>query len=183
MTFFVLPIESVIHGSGQIRQEKYIPALGVDRQLVDFGANAIVWANTSAGQDTTLGANADVIVVPPLDNVVALVATKNALEALNIPAQWITGGMTYRAVLRVLVGMAAFYVRTVDTFGTALTLAGNLDKTLSQLTAGQRSALSNASDSLGLDRSSITVSTTVREALRIIGQQFANNMSAALSDL
>ncbi len=184
MTFFVIPIETVTRPNGLVvRQEKYIPALGVDRQMVDFGANGIVWANTTPAQDTTLGANADVIVIPPLDNTIALVATQNALETLNIPAQWLTAGMTYRTVLRVVVGMAAFYIRAVDNFGAVLPLAGNLDKTLSQLSAAVRSALASASDSLGLDRSQITTATTVREALRIIGQQFATNGSAILHDL
>ncbi len=184
MTYFVLPIETVTRPNGLVvRQEKYIPALGVDRSLVDFGANAIVWANTTPAQDATLGGHVDVIVVPPLDNTIALTATQNALESLNIPAQWLTAGMTYRTVLRVVIGMAAFYIKAVDQFGAALPLAGNLDKTLSQLSAAVRTALANSSDALGLDRSSITGATTVREALRIIGQQFASNASLFLHDL
>ena len=182
MSFFVVPIV----GSGTRADPyvpKYIPALGVEWQWRDLPRNwGIVWANASPAQESAVGANADAIVVPPLDNTIALTATKNALEALNVPAQWLTAGMTYRTVLRVIVGMANF-AQTCDGMGLQLTLAGNLDKTLSQFSAQTRTILANASDSLGLDRSSITGSTTVRETLRIMGQQFAQGTSISLGDL
>lgn len=161
---------------------KYIPALGVTWLWVATPLEwGVVWATASPAQETAVGANADAIVVPPLDNLIALVATQNALESLNVPAQWLTAGMTYRTVLRVIVGMAAFAQRC-EGLGQRLALAGNLDKTVGSLSVAVRNNLSAAADSLGLDRTSITGTTTVREVLRILGQQFAQG-SITLGDL
>jgi len=182
MSFFIVPIV----GTGTRADPfvpKYIPALAVEWQWRDMPRNwGIVWANATPAQEATVGANADAIVVPPLDDTIALTATQNALEALNVPAQWLTSGMTYRTVLRVIVGMASFAERC-DGMGLQLTLAGNLDKTLGQFSVQTRNILAAASDSLGLDRSSITGSTTVREVLRIMGQQFAAGTAITLGDL
>lgn len=182
MSFFIVPIV----GTGTRADPflpKYIPALGVPWQWRDLPRNwGVVWADASPAQESTVGANADAIVVPPLDNTIALTATQNALEALNVPAQWLTSGMTYRTVLRVIVGMANFAERC-DGMGLQLTLAGNLDKTLSQFSAQTRQILADAADSLGLDRTGITGTTTVRETLRIMGQQFAAGTSIVLGDL
>ena len=181
MSFFILPME----GAGtkaDPRREKYIPALGVDRALVDHDDTAIVWADTSPAQDAALELNADVTVVPPLDDTVALNATKNALEAHDLPAHWITAGMTYRDVLRILVGMAQLIQRTQN-LGFQLKLAGNMDLTLGSLSAPIRQALADASDQLGLDSSSITGATTVRVALHTLGKQFADGRGVQLGDL
>jgi hypothetical protein len=181
MSFFIIPME----GAGteaDPRREKYVPALGVDRAIVDHDDNAVVWANTTPEQDAALALNADVIVVPPLDNEVAVVATQNALEALNIPAQWITAGMTYREVLRVIVGMAQL-IQRCDGLGVRFRLAGNMDRTMASLAANVRQVLSDASDSLGLDRSEIVGTTTVRQALRILGKQFLDGRGVRLADL
>lgn len=181
MSFFIIPLEGTGTSADPFR-EKYVPALGVDRAIVDHDANAIVWANCSPAQEATVAANADVILVPPLDNTVALVATQNALEALNIPAQWITAAMTYRDVLRALVGAAQF-IQRCSGLGVPLKLAGNLDTQMSALPANIRQVLAAASDSLGLDRSTVTGTTTVRQIIRIAGQQFVAGVGVHLADL
>lgn len=178
MSFFVVPIAGTgTRDDGFV--PKYIAALpprdgvpvfwrwrGLPRNW------CVVYADTTHEEEATFTGNSDVIVVPPLDNTIAVSATKNALEALNIPSQWLTAGMTYRTVLRILCGMANF-MQTCEGMGLVITLAGQLDKTLNQFSAQTRTILANAADALGLDRSSITGTTTVRETLRIMGQQFA----------
>lgn len=149
---------------------KYVVTLGACRSLA-FDGQALAWANLTAQQETDIAANSDAIVIPPLDNTVAVVATQNELEAINIPAQWVQSGMTYRQVLKIIAGMYLLLQR-MSGRGVILHLAGNLDKTLAQIPANTRNQLANAADDLGLDRSGITASTTVREALRIAGQQF-----------
>lgn len=182
MSFFIVPIA----GTGTRADPfvpKYIAALAVFWRWRELPRNwSIVYAETSPAQQTSIGANADAIVVPPLDNQIALVATQNALEGLNVPAQWLTAGMTYRTVLRVLVGMANF-AQTCDGMGLQLVLAGNLDKTLGQFSAQTRAILASAADTLGIDRTSISGTTTVRETLRIMGQQFAAGTAISLGDL
>jgi len=171
MSFFVVPIE----GAGthdDPRRPKYIPALGVQWSMCDLDEAAIVWANTTPAQDTAVDANADATLIPALQTSVNVAQTSSALEALNIPSQWITSAMTYRTVLRVVVGIAQFIQRT-EGLGQKLTLAGRLDLTMAQIPVAIRDALIEAADSMNVDRSAILGTTTVREALRNLGEQFA----------
>lgn len=182
MSIFVVPIAGT-GARGDPFRPKYVKDLPA-RWLwiptpLDWG---VAWANASPAQETAIGANADAIVVPPLDNTIALVATQNALEGLNVPAHWLTAGMTYRTVVRVVVGMACF-VQRCDGLGQRVTLAGNLNSQISTFSVGVRNTLAAASDSLGLDRSQVTGTTTLREAMRIAGQQFATGTVIQLGDL
>jgi len=110
MSVFIIPIETVVRSSGQaVRQEKYVPALGVDRAIVDIADTAICWADCTPAQESSVAANADVVLIPPLDSTItagALATVKSKIEALDIPGQWVTAGMSYRTVLRVVIGMA-----------------------------------------------------------------------------
>jgi len=182
MAFFVVPLE----GAGtdlDPRRPKYVPALGVDWAMVDHGEAAIVWANATPAQSASIGTHADALVVPPLGNAINVAATATALEAMNIPAQWLSAAMTYRVVLRIVIGMAQLLQR-LDGRGQKLTLTpAVLDLTVAQIPAGTRANISDAINSLGLDTSGISGTTTVREVLRMIGQQFAAKRIVALGDL
>jgi len=170
VALFIVPVV----GDGLSRETrflpKYLPALGVQWRAVYFGDKALCWANTTAEQEAAVGANADAIVVANPSSDVAVNATRNALEAMNLPGNWVQAGMTYRQVFRTLVGMALVHQR-MEAAGFNLQLAGNLDKTLAQIPANRRTALAAAADSLGFDRSQVAASTTVREALRMLGVQ------------
>lgn len=181
MSFFLLPME----GAGtkaDPRREKYIPALGVARAIVDHDDVAVVWADTSPAQEAVLVLNPDVFLVPALDQQIALTATQNALETFNIPAQWVTAGMTYREVLRGIIGMAQLIQRTQG-LGVKFRLAGKLDRTIGSLAANVQQVLADAADSMGLDRSNVTGATTVRSALWILGKQFLDGRGVQLADL
>jgi hypothetical protein len=192
MSYYVMPI-----GGTGTRSDPFVPKYlanlksGWQWRELPRGWAVVYDPTADAAEDTAIGANADAIVIPPLDNTVAVNATKNALEALSIPAQWVISGMTYRTVLRTIVGMANFAQRCEGINPSArLSLTGNLDKTFSQLPAATRSVLTTASDSLGLDRSGVTGATTLREILRILAQQIIANWptwpsggSIALGDL
>lgn len=181
MSFFLVPIVGAGTRSDP-RRPKYIPLLGVSWLQVMFADTAIAWANSSPAQDSAVAANADALLVPALDSTIAVNATRNALEARDVPGNWVQAGMTYRSVLRVLVGMAQL-VRRIQGLGVTPVIAGNLDKTISQLPANIVATLSSAVDSLGLDRSNITGSTLLRAALLDIGQQFIQGNTIALGDL
>jgi len=182
MSFFLVPII----GSGTAKdpfRPKYIEALNVAWAMVDHGSAAIVWADTTAAQNSTIGANSDATVVPPLDNTIALTATQNALEALNIPAQWLTASMTYRGVLRIVVGIAQLLQR-LHGLGTPVVLSQSvLNVTFGSLSAQNQSNITTAIASLGLDGSAIVSTTTVRQILHDIGQQFYAGHGVALGDL
>jgi hypothetical protein len=169
VSYFVIPFDAP-DAKGRLRP-KYVPAMGVSYSSVGIDVNAVVWADTTPAQGAALALNADVIVIPPIDNSTAVATTQAALEAMNIPAQWVTGAMTYRDVLRAVVGMAML-IQGTQGLSVPLTLAGNLDLTMAQIPANVRAALAQASDKQGLDRSSIVGATTVRQALQILGAQY-----------
>jgi hypothetical protein len=171
MKYFVVPTI----GTGAMKdgwRPKYIAALSVAWHAIDIFDSMVVAADTTSAQDASISANADAILVPPLDNTVSVTATKNALESINVPAHWVTAGMTYRQVLRVICGFGQLLHQVEAQIGE-ITLAGNLDKTLGQLSASVRTALAQASDNLGLDRSTVTGTTLLRDALKVAGQQLA----------
>lgn len=192
MSFYLIPII----GAGSFIDQRRPKYLTDGQTFADFNPSppwamspmvdtGIVWADTTPAQDAFLAAQLDVRAIPPLDNTIgagALPQVKAGLEALNIPAQWVQVGMTYRTVVRVTVGMSQLIQRT-EGLGDKLTIPGNLDLTMAQIPAGKRTTAQTAIDSMGLDRTQIVGSTTLREALRIIGEQFAAGRSISLGDL
>lgn len=181
MSFYIVPMIGTGIGADP-RQAKYIAALGVNYTVIDCDQVAIVWANASVAQDDAMALNVDAFVIPPIDNNVAVAATQAALESFNIPAQWVSAGMTYRQALRVVAGMAQLIQRT-EGLGAKLGLAGRLDLTVAAIPVAMRNALTSAADSLALDRTTIVGATTVREALRILGQQFVAGNAIRLGNL
>lgn len=181
MSFYIVPLE--VAGTRPARQPKYVMALPmVSRAITRLDDNAIVWATASAAQDTTISGNADAIVVPALGNTIALNATQNALESLNIPSQWLTANMTYRQVIKVLVAMSEVLQR-MESKGSKISLAGNLDKTLSQIPAAARQALAATADDFGVNHDDVTGSVTVREALRMLAQRITLRQTSVIGDL
>lgn len=182
MSFFLVPIETVVSRGLNIRQPKYIPALGVKWAQVDFRDTSIVWAAASGAQEASVGANSDVLVVPALDNTVALVATRSALEARDVPGNWVQAGMTYRSVLRVLIGMAQL-IQRMQGMGVNPVISGHLNDQINSFSGAIQTALANAVDSMGLSRANISGTTTLRAALLDIGQQFVAGSAISLGDL
>jgi hypothetical protein len=181
MPFAIVPIIGTGSATDSFRP-KYVAALPVAWSMVDHEDTAICWLGATQAQMDSIAANADAWVVPPLDNLVDDAATEVALEAQGIPAQWVRLPMTYRQVLRIVVGMAQLQQRAAGQ-GVRLRLRANRGSTISMLPVAQRLALAQASDSLGLDRSTVTQGTTVRAALRVLGQQFAEGRGVSLGDL
>jgi hypothetical protein len=180
MSFFLVP--NIGAGTrADPHRPKYVDERGVMTVLgakvdnwttVDFIDTAVVWADTSPAQDAALGADTEVRVIPPLDDTIAVNATKQELEDMGMPAQWVTAGMTYRTVLRFVVGMAQLLQRASTIFGSSISPAGKLDLTLGSLSQTLRDALAQACDEFGINRTGMVGSTTLREALRDFGQQF-----------
>lgn len=134
---------------------------------------ALVAATVTAAQHTALIANADVVAVPlNLDSTVgaAVSAVQTAIEGFNIPADWVTSGMTYRQVVRWL---SALFI-----LAERLHLVGNvrifppgisLTSQISDLSDRQRAHLRNAAYTLGVDVSKVTGATTMRAFLKTLG--------------
>lgn len=148
-------------------------------QFVPLGDVGIVAVDGTATEHTLLALQTDVLQIPPLDNSIPNATARNkvrsVLEGFNLPGTWVNTGMTYRTVLRVTLGAIQFLSRLTfrlqrKVFDGSVTL----NTTVSQIPLAARNQLQIAASDLGLDYSSVTGTTTVRELLRLLGAQFAN---------
>lgn len=188
MSFYVVPLT----GDGLSAKTALAPKHGDDFTAsgqpwtwCDFPSNwGVVYVQNAPGSlDSLIQADAECILVPPLGNTIALVATQNALEAMFIPAQWLDASMTYRQVLRGCVAFAQ-YARKLEGRLQRFDLSGGrLDGTVSQLTQSQRTALQQCATDFRIDTSEITGATKIRELLYIVGRQWVQMYPPRLGDL
>lgn len=147
-------------------------------QAIDYGKEAwmLVAADVTPAEHNAITANSDATAIPAnLDQQIgaALATVQSKLELANLPADWVTSAMTYRTLLkwtiRILLLMQRFcgFDEAAARFFATVTL----DSTVGDLTAAVRQRLNTVAQSFGLDTSSITLATTIRAALRILGQQ------------
>lgn len=178
--FFLLPIETV---DGR-RVPKYFAAPRIDDtgrlmspwSMFDYGLQPIaLLASDISGADlTVLQGAGDVQVVPAnIDNTIgagALAATRQALEDLWIPGNWVTASNTWREVLRVVAGLFQFAQRYNGLHHEELMQgAPNLSLTLGDLSAARRQKIQETCDSFGYDTSGFTLSSTLRDVLKFLG--------------
>lgn len=176
MSYFIVPLV----GAGVVGdtfRPKYIPALTSDWRIIDAGDACVVHAVTTPAIDAQILANPDVIGTDDLNAQVGDITT--ALETLGLPSALASAGMTYRAVFRRFAAMAQFVQRLEALMGrdglfAKLQLKGNLDLQVGSLSLAVRQRWLAAADELGLDRSGITGTTTIREVLRILALQLIN---------
>jgi hypothetical protein len=164
-------------------------ALGVGLDIgawtgADYGSEAVylIRTNLTADQRAALQSQPDAMVLPiNLDNQVsglALTTIQAKLEAVNLPAHWITTDMTYRQVVRGFRRVITFMQRWQGLHGETDRLFGGvvtLDTRLNQLTAQQRQKLSAVADSFGIDRSTVTNTMTIRQVLRLLADQLPDD--------
>jgi hypothetical protein len=102
---------------------------------------------------------------------------RNFLEARDIPAQWVNTGDTRREIIRGLAGIFLFAQRVEGRTGEGLKesfqQAGiSLDSTWSSLPQSAKDILTETADSFGWTNPGFTGSTTIREILIFMSQQF-----------
>jgi hypothetical protein len=182
---FTLPVVGAGTGQTDPRRPKYMnetPSLaGVQWAMMDYGHHpgCLMAADVTNTQRNTLSGQADVALVPvSLDTTVgsALAQTQNVLEALQVPAGWVQTTTTWREVVRSVGGLLQFAQRYAGlTNGQDLLPAGvNLNAAMSTVSQARRDAIQATADSFGYDTSAITGSTTIRQALKILGDQWGN---------
>jgi hypothetical protein len=145
---------------------------------MDYGLEdtMLVGVNVTPTQHTTLASNLDVIAIPAdLDSTIGLTAlttVQSKLEGLHVPAGWVTQANTYRQVVsavgKLFMFMQRFEAQQLRVFFES---GVTLDTRINQLTQAQRTALTDAAISMGLDVSSITGPMLIRQALKILGDQ------------
>lgn len=160
---------------------KYIDNADGSRQIVghatglDYGVMPLflVAADVTTAENTSISGNADVLTAPAtLNNTIGanLATTQASLEAVNIPAEWITAGMTWRAMLLWLSRLFAFAQRYNGLNGSApfIDAQTNLDLQVSQVPQAARDRYSATALSFGYDVALITGSMTIRQVLHAV---------------
>ncbi len=145
----------------------------VDWTMMDYGNEpvCIFTADVTGVQHLSLTAHTDVIAVPVnLSNTVGanLVLVQNALSGFNIPSDWVTSGMTYREVVKIVILIFLLAQRIQGLLPTRLFESGiTLSSQLVDLSTNARNVLLNAAQSLNIDPSIFTLSMTLRTALKL----------------
>jgi hypothetical protein len=182
--FYVLPLEvnpagarrpKYIHWRGDtdpalLRCPVYVYAFG----LINAGLMA---AGVSAEQHDRLASHADVAAAPAdLDETIgagALAQAQAALEALRVPAEWVTTAHTYRQVLRALAGLFQFAKRHHALHGEPLIeSAAQLDLRWNEIPAARRDRLQATAAALRYDTSAVQPAWLVRRSLKHLGDQW-----------
>lgn len=161
------------------KYEDDLIAAGLTFAAVYYGAEPaflVAVRDITPALHSTISADAECVTVPALAQTVgAQVATVQArLEAFNIPAQWVTSGMSYGSVCRfVAVGFQIMQVLThrlgrARLFGGAVTL----DTRWNQLGAGVRQDLLDLATELNFDSTGMSGTTTIRQILKALADQW-----------
>ncbi len=145
--------------------------------MMPFGGEGhyLIAVEAAADVHTTLAALPNVLALPEdLDrNLTGVTALRTALETRNIPAHWLTTSLTYRQALRGLVGIFQFaQVYHAETGRRLFQDAITLTTRLNQIPLAERTRLSEVAAKTGLDTSGVTGTTTVRQLLKLLGDQW-----------
>jgi hypothetical protein len=153
---------------------------------MDYGFEPwmVVGADLSTADDTLVVGKADVTALPvdlaPTLTGPQVTATKNKLDAMNVPDQWVTTSLTWSQVVRTVLGVFSFLQRYgaiyADQNGTpAPTLFGGgvtLNTTFASLPLAVRSALSATAVDQNISTAGVTGSTTVRVLLKLMADAY-----------
>lgn len=128
-----------------------------------------------AGAHSTLAGNADVVAVPDLQQSVGgqVTAVRSVLVARNIPAGWITSGMSYGSVFRV-VAIIFQLMQRLQGQGVARLLDGGvtLDTRFNQLPQGTRTALLTMAESFNFNTAGMSGATTLNTIIKALADQW-----------
>ena len=188
---YLIPITHLsLGGGGSYNVPKYLPHrfnpaepglegvrwAWVTYLLEDIG---FIIADVTTAQDSQLSGYSDVLVIPPLDNQITKVPQRKrvraALEDVMIPGLWIDVGMTYREIVRTVLNLFSFHGRFVALIqGRVFDGSLDLDMTVGDIPQAKRDKLQEAADGFGLDYSGVTGATTIRQLLKGMADQFAD---------
>ena len=178
---YLVPISTAVDGT---RFPKYFLDKTIANStwaMIDYGIEpwALVCGDLSPTDDATIVGKADAFGLPtdlsPVLTAGQVTAIQNKLEAINLPADWVSTSLTWVQVVRIVCGIMGLLQRYMFYAGATSLFTGSvtLTTTIGALPLNARTNLLNAATDLNLDVSSITGSTTIRQALGIVGQQFA----------
>jgi hypothetical protein len=179
-----LAVQGNYRGPKYLRWRMNPTGLDVPWAMQDYGLMpvAVLWADVSTTQHNGLIANADcrhIVLHANVDDTVgsAVTGTRAALEALQIPGNWVQSADAWRTVLRTVIGVFQYAQRLHGKFGVPIVPDGySLDSTWQEIPAqGQQFLLDTAAE-LGIDTSGVTGTVTLRQIYRTFGDVWANRV-------
>jgi hypothetical protein len=170
---YVIPLETGVAHPLPL----YIKDIMTGYAMMAYGRipNALVSADTDDTQHATLIANTDVVAVPDdLDQQIgaALATVRTRLEAMSIPADWVTGTDTFRTVTRSVAGVFQFAQRYSGLYASPLPIVGALDLRWSQLSTTDRQRFLDCAIDLGYDLTFVTNNTPLRQIMKALADQW-----------
>ena len=180
--FYLMPL----NGAGTLddpRVPKYAALVSGQWSSMDFGAEpiCIFSCDVSDAEHTSLTAGHSDVVALPLNldanvSAGALSAVTAALEAINVPAQWVNTSLTYRQVARIVVGYCQFLQRLHFVHGAARVFGGTVTMatTFGSLSATLQADLIATALSFDFDTTGLTADTTVRQILTSLADQWGD---------
>lgn len=185
---YLIPIVTVTDSRGHsLRVPKYFAAPGqtaiaglegLSFTGSDFGLEPVmmVVADVTPSQHTVLSTQSDVLALPAdttqLISAIALPTVTSSLEALKLPATWVTTANTYQQVLHVVLAIFQFAGRFQTLTGLSPFGGGfTLNSTISQLPAAARNGLTATAVDMGLSTAGVTGATTIRVMLLNVANQ------------
>jgi hypothetical protein len=184
LRYYLVDVVNVVRGgvtvpNSQTAEHFGTPTAGVEAAYMAFGQEGtmLVCADADVTTHAMLALLPRVTQLPAdLDQNLtagAVTVVEAALEARNIPAHWVSTSLTYRQVLRGVAGIFQFAKIYYRQHNLRLFRNGvNLDTRVNQIPQAERDRLSATAEAAGLDTSGITGTTTVRQILRLLGEQW-----------
>lgn len=181
--FYILPIEV----AGNARGPKYLswrgdpdpPGIQCRWAMKDYGLvpAALVACDLTLAQHQQLAAEIDVAAAPEnLDQPVSAIALPQVvavLEALRVPAGWVTTSHTYRELLRMVGGLFLFAQRHHGMHNEPLIdNTAQLDLRWNQIPQARRGRILETADSMGYDYSAVENTWLIRRILKHLGDQW-----------
>lgn len=172
---YLMPIIVDADGDRVVKYQSELPGYSA----MDYGNEpvALVASDVTGPQHSALAAHPDVIAVPAdLNSTIggALGQAQAALEAFNVPADWLTSGMTWRVAVGGVARIFQLAQRVQGHGWVARILSGGVDLStqFGDLPFDVRAHLIVMADSFGFDRSGINASSTLRQILRALAVQW-----------
>jgi hypothetical protein len=176
---YIMPLADLgpVFGRGPKYWQTYFPSL--QWAMIDYGPEQVAVVripNVDTPTHQALALLSDVI-SPPEDlgqQIGAqLTQVKNALEAFNIPADWVQASHTYAQGLRLIACMFCFAQKMVALGATRVFPSGvTLATRFNQLTTAQKNFLLNTAIVLNFNTSILTGNSTMRQILKAMADQW-----------
>lgn len=163
------------------RVPKYILGVATSAAVSPFGfqGDCLCAADVTNPLDAAIASNPDASKIPDnLDATLgagAVATVQGILEARNIPAQWVTGALTWRRLLRIVWAIFTFVTRfaTVNQITTAFLSGGiTLDTTFASLSAQNRQRLLDTAADMNFNTDGFTGASTLRQILKGVADQW-----------